>query len=196
MNVFSFWVLPISWEILCFFSFSLWWLVLYTCSFLAAIWEAGHVCPFQLTMLLEIRKVHLEPELHGARVSKKIWIRKFDFQKILKKIMVVDNTMIYHCEKFQAQIRNILIYAKREIWQDFKFFRLRTVHLFRSAYFSFLPRSEYNEFVNENFHVDHNIIYNHDFFSEFFEVKICGFNFFFGNRATCSSASVLTFPPS
>ena len=26
--------------------------------------------------------------------------------------------------------------------------------------------------------VDHNIIYNHDFFSEFFEVKIYGFNFF------------------
>ena len=28
------------------------------------------------------------------------WIRKFDFQKILKKIMIIDNTMIYHCEKF------------------------------------------------------------------------------------------------
>ena len=64
----------------------------------------------------------MEVGLHVARFSKKNWIRKFDFQKILKTIMVVDNTMIYHCEKFQPQIRNILIYAKKRNLARFQFF--------------------------------------------------------------------------
>ena len=94
----------------------------------------------------------MEAGLHVARFSKKIWIRKFDFQKILKKIMVVDNTMIYHCEKFQPQIRNILIYAKkREIWQDLKLLRSRTVHRVSFADFLFFAQNRIQGIFDWNF---------------------------------------------
>ena len=60
--------------------------------------------------------------------------------------------MIHQCENFQPQNLYILICEKREIWPDFKILRLRTVHRFRSADFSFFPRTEYREFLIENFH--------------------------------------------
>ena len=122
----------------------------------------------------------MEAGLHVARFAKKNWIHKFDFQKILKKIMVVDNTMIYHYENFQPQIRNILIYAKKE--KSVKISNFSDCALFTESdmrIFSFLLRTEYKEFLIENFHSDRSMYYLQLwFFSEFFDTKICRFNFF------------------
>ena len=46
-------------------------------------------------------------------ILKKIESHKFLFQKILKKIIVVENTMNHQWKKFQPQTRYTLICAKK-----------------------------------------------------------------------------------
>ena len=123
------------------------------------------------------RKFKTEAELHVARFLEK---------KLNSKILTSKNSKNNHgCREYRDPqlwkfvITNSLCSDLGEKDKSGKILRLRTVHRFRSAHFSFLPRSEYNEFVFEIFHIDvSQYCLQPRFFSEFFEVKICGFNFF------------------
>ena len=67
--------------------------------------------------------------------------------------MVVDNVVIHHCENFQSEIPCILFWIKkREICISESVNSAQSQNFEILSNFSFLPRLEYNEFVNENFH--------------------------------------------
>ena len=94
--------------------------------------------------------------------------------------MVVDNTMIYHCEKFQLQIRNILIYAKKRNLARFQIIQIAHCSPSQLCGFSlFCSEQNTRNFLLQIFTViDQCIIYDHDFFQNFSIKKIANSIFF------------------
>ena len=94
---------------------------------------------------------------NGARapwssvLQKKLNPHKF-ISKNYEKIIVVENTMIHQCENFQTQTLYILICVKKRNLGRFQIFEIAHCSSIQICTFLFLPRTEYKEFLIENFH--------------------------------------------
>ena len=98
---------------------------------------------------------------------------KFLLQKILKKILVVENIVIHDCENFQSQTCYILICAKKINLARFQNFEICALFTNSDLHISlFFPNQNITSLRMKFFTVvDHNIIYNHDFFQNFLKQK-------------------------
>ena len=86
---------------------------------------------------------------NGARapvLQKKLNPQKF-ILKNYEKIIVVENTMIHQCEKFQTQTLYILICVKKRNLGRFQIFEIAHCSSIQICTFLFLPRTEYKEFL-------------------------------------------------
>ena len=122
----------------------------------------------------------MEAGLHVARFSKKIWICKFLYRKILKKIIVVDNTLIYHCENFQSKIPCILFWAKKRKSTKLTRWTVRNLNNLKSCqiYLFCIDQNISNLRLKFFTVVDHSIIYYYNFFQNFLKIKFADSIFF------------------
>ena len=82
---------------------------------------------------------------------KKNWIRKFLFQKILKKTIVVENTIIHQCENFQPQTLYILICEKKRNLARFQIFVIAHCSPIQICRFVFFTQNKIQEFSDWKF---------------------------------------------
>ena len=93
-----------------------------------------------------VRKVEMAPELHEARDFQKIEKCIFPCQKILQKIIDVDNVEIYKSANFEFKLRIISGSTKITNQGKIQILNLHTIHRSRFGDLSFLSRLNYNEF--------------------------------------------------
>ena len=108
--------------------------------------------------------------------------------------MVVDNIVIHHCENFHSQTRCILFWAKKrnmQIWIGAQCAISKFWNLVRFLFFAQIRIQRVYEWKFSQWWItilSITMIFFRIFWSQNLRIQ-----FFFGNRATCSSASVLTF---